>query len=470
MTEHDDAAAASLPVAALEEQVVFSEWRTLRQGSSRSLSRTQALMKQLGYSPGDVGHRTVGVVGSKGKGTASAYASAAAASGGGRVVTVMSPGVLSNADRIRVGGAPVGEDLRRSALLKIRQARQLLPKATESSGYLAPTGLFLLMGFLIAREVDADIVVAEAGIGGASDDLSHWPLDGVIVTGIFGEHLDLLGPAVEDVVQDKSAVITPHTQWVVACPQTPSVQAIIEQRCREVGARFMTPSGVAGPWISPVVSHLPPGFAQENAAAGVTAGVAISRSPLTDAAEFAVSDAELHQLAAVAQSVRYPGRLSVHEVPVGAGDPAAACPAGTSPVRHCVVDSAVSRSGLQAALTCAAGALDGTAQVLVCLPPSKDLQGFVSELQGFSGSKIFIEMPGAYIGTPERRDWPSGPGWEWVRLDDLGTGGAHQSAASATLLDLLHRGDSLAVGTVLFTSLTLRTLGADAAQLFTAAE
>lgn len=453
MTENDDAALALLPIAEYEEQVVFAEWRELRQVSSRSLPRMRALMELLDYCPEEAAHRTVGVVGSKGKGTATAYASAAASSGGSRVVTVMSPGVLSNADRIRVAGTAASEDLRRRALERIYAARLQLPPATESSGYLAPTGLFLLMGFLVAREVRADVVVAEAGIGGASDDLSHWPLDGVIVTGIFGEHLDLLGPAVEDVARDKSAVITARTQWVVTCPQTPSVQAILQARCQQIGAQLVTPEAARERWIDQAVSHLPVGFAQENAAAGVIAGVTISTSPLTET--------HVSKLSAVARSVRYPGRLSVHEVPAGAG----ASSVGTG--RRCVVDSAVSRTGLRAALSCAEDQFGGAGQVLVCLPPSKDVAGFVAELDGFSGPKVFVEMPGAYVGTPERSEWPAGPGWEWVRLDDLGGQGVHQAQGSAQLLDLLHRADSLAVGTVLFTSLTLRTVGADAAQLFT---
>jgi folylpolyglutamate synthase/dihydropteroate synthase len=454
--EHDDAPTASESLTELEEQVVFSEWRALRRNTTRSLARMLDLMGQLDYSTEHLTHRTIGVVGSKGKGTATAYAAATAASRGVPVISVMSPGVLSNADRIRMDGVTVGEDLRRSALMEIQQARQQLPAATEDSGYLAPTGLFLLMGFLIACEVGAELVVAEAGIGGASDDLSHWPLDGVIVTSIFGEHLDLLGPTVEDVAQDKTAVITDRTQWVISCPQTPEVQSIVDQQCRQHRARLVTPARITDPGLHRVVGHLPAGFARENAAAGVLAGLAAAGHDLTRSAE------DVAQLAAVTRSVRYPGRLSVHDVPPGSSA------AGESP-RRCVVDSAVSRSGLRAALVCAADALGGAQQVLVCLPPSKDLPGFVSELEGFPGRKVFVELPGAYTGTPERSEWPVGPEWEWVALQDLGNQGVHEAAASEQLLQLLRDANSLAVGTVLFTSLVLRSLGEDAERLFTPA-
>lgn len=82
----------ALPLDEYEEIVVFDEWRTLRHHSSRSLTRTRALLDALGYEPHDTDHHILGVVGSKGKGTTAAYASACLAGVGHRVGTVMSPG------------------------------------------------------------------------------------------------------------------------------------------------------------------------------------------------------------------------------------------------------------------------------------------------------------------------------------------------------------------------------------------
>ena len=104
----------------------------------------------------------------------------------------MSPGTVSNADRIRIDGVAIDDTVRRRALQRIQCAREQLPEVAQDSGYLAPTGLFMVMAMLIFAEAGVDVVVAEAGIGGASDDLSHWRLDAVAVTAVFGEHLDLL--------------------------------------------------------------------------------------------------------------------------------------------------------------------------------------------------------------------------------------------------------------------------------------
>lgn len=439
-----------MSIEELEESVIFSEWRALRQSTSRSLHRTAQLMQQLGYAPDAQQHQIIGVVGSKGKGTAAAYASATLAGLGHRVGTVMSPGILSNADRIRIDGEALGEQTRHRALLRVQQAMEQLPDPTAESGYLAPTGLFLLMGFLIFEEAGVDAVVAEAGIGGASDDLSHWPLDTVAITGIFGEHLDILGPEVSDVARDKAAVITEATQVAVCYPQVPELAGVVQRRCAETSTRVVTLENTTTDHddaaafterCTRLTAHLPQGFPQMNAAVGIASAVAMSQRDHTP------------DLVKTVQSVNYPGRLSVHQVPDSQG-------------AECVVDSAVSAEGLRGALEFAEGALGGVDQVLVCLPPEKDLPGVVAALGSFPGRKVFVELPGAYIGTPPRSAWPEGQDWEWLRLDDLGAEGVHRAAGSVQLLQELSRSRSLAVGTVLFTSLVLRSVGASARRLF----
>ena len=424
-----EAPLSALPLEEYEEIVIFDEWRSLRHVSSRSLTRTRELLQELGHEPDDVGHRTLGVVGSKGKGTTAAYASAALAGLGHRVGTVMSPGVVSNADRIRIDGVAVDNITRKRALQRIQQARERLPEASEESGYLAPTGLFIVMAMLMFAEAGVDVVVAEAGIGGASDDLSHWRLDGVAVTGIFAEHLDLLGPTLADVAADKAAVISADTQFCLSFAQTPEPAAVLQARCAATDTPLLSPDEDA----DLLTGHLPLGLQRHNAAVGISAGLQLHQ--LVQGRRSAEPPLQRGgSLRHAVESVNYPGRMSVHTTPGGRG---------------CVVDSAVSGTGLAAALEFARSQLADVDQVLVCLPPSKDLSGFVDQLQNFGGRRVFVELTGAYTGMPDRADWP----WEWVTQEALS--------------ELLETGDSLVAGTVLFTSLALRTLGAEAMRLFT---
>lgn len=464
-----DSDLTQLSIEELEQQVIFGEWQRLRNYSTRSRQRTGLLLEQLGYDPGMAAHRTVGVVGSKGKGTASAYASAALYGMGYRVGTVMSPGVLSNADRIRVNGAVLEETTRGSMLLQIERARRRLPGATAESGYLAPTGLFIIAAMLAFAEARVDVVVAEAGIGGRSDDLSHWPLDAVVLTEIFGEHLDLLGPGILDVARDKSAVITPATSVAVSLRQREDVGEVLKTRAADT----QTPLVNVATEALDLLGHLPEGHSRQNAAAGVTAALQVHRGSHYEAPQQAASGpmsdpagaVDVPKLEAVLQSVRYPGRLSTHDVL-----PDSAAESDVSRMR-CVVDSAVSAAGLSAALDYSRHVLgEGPDQVLVCLPPGKDLPGFIHALSTVDCRRVFVELPGAYTGVPDRSEWPDEPGWEWISLEDLDSAGIHQTAGSNQLLNELTRGHTLAAGTVLFSSLVLRTLRAETNQLFHAVD
>lgn len=460
-----------LSIDQLEEQVVFSEWRALRSVSSRSLTRTRALARLLGHDPEHPPFSVVGIVGSKGKGTTAAHASAALAGAGMVTGTIMSPGIISNADRVRVNGRILDEVSRRRALLRIERAQRHLPPATAESGYLAPTGLFLLWGMLLCEEAGCAVVVAEAGMGGRSDDLSHWQLDGVAISSIFAEHLDVLGPTVADVAADKAAVVTDSTGWCLSLPQTPEVSDIIASRCADTHTVLTVDPALPAEWVA----HLPEGFSRHNAALGVVAG-------LRWLAEHHTAAWDAPGMQQAVRSVHYPGRLSVHPVPaLGAqADPHPDSPSSTGPAAQpwCLVDSAVSGAGLSAALALAArlprtanptaftasprpspeetegppqadGVGYGADQVLVCLPPSKDLNSFIEVLRAVPQRKVFVEMPQAYTGMPHRSQWP----WEWADQSELPV--------------LLAQGHSAAVGTVLFTAEVLRLLGAHTQRLFT---
>src|SRR5699024_4693803 len=153
----------------------------------------------------------------------------------------MSSRVISDAYRIRVDCLTIGDSSTRDALLRIEWACERLAEASEQTGCLAPAGLFMVMAMLVFAEAGVDVVVAEAGIGGASDDLSHWRLDAVAVTAIFGEHLDLLGPPLADVAADKAAVITADTQVCLTGAQSPEPAEVLRQQCAATGTPLVTP-------------------------------------------------------------------------------------------------------------------------------------------------------------------------------------------------------------------------------------
>jgi dihydrofolate synthase/folylpolyglutamate synthase len=205
-------------------------------------------------------------------------------------------------------------------------------------------------------------------------------------------------------------VVSAETAAVVSAPQIPEVAAAI---ARTVG---------------PLTAELVPavaGFRAAGEALGRTAG-----SRLLSAAGMPQPDPG--RVAAVFDSVRLPGRLSLHAV-------------GKSEV---LVDSAIDRAGVAAALRAArerwAAGID---HVLLCLPDDKDLDGAIAELGDLQVT--FVRLGGTHL----RFTRPLPAHWQVVDIDDLALPGLGRHV--------------LALGTVSFTSRILDLMNAQTDRLFT---
>ncbi|MDR3202043.1 MAG: hypothetical protein LBT54_02755, partial [Bifidobacteriaceae bacterium] len=88
----------------------LAEWRARGPGAARSLARAREMACRLGLDGALRGKPVIGVVGSKGKGTAAVYAAATLAAAGFAVGTVTGPGTTGGRDRIRVDGAVIGRE------------------------------------------------------------------------------------------------------------------------------------------------------------------------------------------------------------------------------------------------------------------------------------------------------------------------------------------------------------------------
>jgi dihydrofolate synthase / folylpolyglutamate synthase len=423
----------------------FEEWSRRGPGDRRSLRRAALLAGLLGVA--EPGPPVLTVVGSKGKGTAATYASAWLVAAGCRVVTVTSPGLRSNAERIRVDGAAVSEDELAGLARRLERASRSLPSARD--GYLSPSGLFTLAGLLHARDAGADVVVLEAGMGGVSDEASLFPPSVVAITEVFGEHLGVLGDTPAEIAADKAGVAAETTSAVVSLPQTPAVAAAIAATVDAAGAgrvetidlvRSGDPAGTgrgspsespAGN-LSPVgrgecaaAALLPHGLNRPNATLGCTAA-----QRLLDAIGRPAPDGA--RLARVLTSVRLPGRTSWHTVP-GA---------------TLLIDSAIGRTGAAAAVREAYRRWDRIDHVVACLPDHKDIPGVLAELEG---------LPVTLVRMPDR---------ESLRFTRTR---ATVDAAGLTPEGLAALGERILVlGTVYFTGRVLDLIDAPTERLFDA--
>lgn len=405
----------------------MAEWRARRPGDRRSLRRA----RDLGAALGAIGQPrpVLSVVGSKGKGTTATYASAVLAAAGCRVVTVTSPGYRSATERIRVNGRAISAGRLLQLAQRLQEAVQALPGgARRYGGYLAPTGLFTLAGVLHAEDVRADVIVLEAGMGGASDEISLFPPKVAAIAPVFAEHVGKLGGTPAEIAREKAAIVTAATKAVLTVPQPAGVLQAISDTVRErLGTSRCVEILDQGRRRIP--RHLrPAGLSAANAELGcAAAGRLLDTTGRAQPPE--------GQLTATLASVRLPGRLSRHRLP-GART-------------ELIVDAAINAAGVAAALAAAQFWWRGIDHVLVCLPDHKDVAGAIGELQGLPVT--FVRLPGSHL----RFTHPLPVHWSVI------------DAGQLTRQNLAGLGDRLlAVGTVYFAGRLLDLADADTQCLF----
>lgn len=375
----------------LHDEPFFREWQARRPGQRRDLARARRVAERLGI-PAEL-PPTLAVVGSKGKGTIATYASAFLAASGLRVGTLLSPSVLHNRERWRVDGVAASEEAYAQGSARVARAVAGVP-ARDGEGYLSPTGLFTLAGVRHLLDARCDLLVLEAGMGGASDEVSLLAPTVVACGPVFGEHLGIIGDSVEAIARDKLGVARPSTRAIVSVPQRDDALRVLHEVAASLGVpAFVVRDDDAPPTAAP----LPPGLSRTNAVAGLAAAArllqAVGHAPPAREA-----------LDALLARVRVAGRLSVHR------DDAA---------RTWVVDAAVNARGAEAALAWCDAQVGRPDVVLLSFPDEKDAAGLERALAGRRVLPVSVPTPHIHFTTPS----PFGPYLPFDALDDATLGG-----------------------------------------------
>ena len=166
------------------------------------LSRTRALLASLG-SP-QASFRTLLVAGTNGKGSTAATAAAILEAAGLRVGLTTSPHLVRVNERVRLpGGRDVSDEGLDSALS--------LVAAVSGEGPLRPTYFEALVvaACELFRRARVEIAVVEVGIGGRLDATNVLEPEVSAVTNVAADHLETLGPTLEDVAREKAGIFRP---------------------------------------------------------------------------------------------------------------------------------------------------------------------------------------------------------------------------------------------------------------------
>jgi len=248
------------------------------------LGRTRALLASLGNPQSSF--VSILIAGTNGKGSTAATISALLAAGGVRAGLYTSPHLVSVTERIRIEDVDVSSESLDGALGVV--ARIAAPGLRGPTYFEALT----VAAFELLRRARVSVAIVEVGIGGRLDATNVlWP-DVSVVTNVAADHLDVLGPALEDVAREKAGIFRKGQPALLGALGTADgPRAALHAEARRIGARL-----VEIPPAADAVFSLPGAHQRQNLALALAAARAVA--PLDEAA---VS----RGLAAV----RWPGRL-----------------------------------------------------------------------------------------------------------------------------------------------------------------
>jgi len=163
------------------------------------LARTRALLAALG-SP-QSSFRTLLVGGTNGKGSTAATTAAVLEAAGLRVGLTTSPHLVRVNERVRLPGGCDVPDEGLDAVLS-------LVAAVSGESALRPTYFEALVvaACELFRRARVEIAVVEVGIGGRLDATNVLEPEVSAVTNVAADHLETLGPTLEDVAREKAGI------------------------------------------------------------------------------------------------------------------------------------------------------------------------------------------------------------------------------------------------------------------------
>ncbi|MCM3877784.1 MAG: bifunctional folylpolyglutamate synthase/dihydrofolate synthase [Thermoanaerobaculia bacterium] len=250
------------------------------------LSRTLSLLASLGNPQFSFSSILIG--GTNGKGSTAAAISAILTAAGVPCGLYTSPHLVSVTERVRLLDRDVSPAHLDDALSLVARI--------SSPGVRGPTYFEALTvaAFELFRRARVQTAIVEVGIGGRLDATNVLEPEVSVVTNVGADHLDVLGPTLEDVAREKAGIFRKGRPALVGMAGAePGARAALHAEARRIGARLVE--------IPPLETPLPgdplPGaHQQQNLALALAAARAVA--PLDEAA-----------VARGLAAVRWPGRL-----------------------------------------------------------------------------------------------------------------------------------------------------------------
>ena len=199
-------------------------------GSVPGLERISALLDKMGHPERKL--KFIHVTGTNGKGSTCAMLASMFTKAGYKTGLYTSPYLIRFNERIQIDGVQIPDE-------EICEITEYI-KPLADSIFEQPTEFEMVtaLGFEYFARHNCDLVVCEVGMGGEFDATNViLPPEVAIICNIGLDHTEVLGDTLEKIAATKSGIIKPGCDAVIY-REAPSVEAVIEARCKEVGAKL----------------------------------------------------------------------------------------------------------------------------------------------------------------------------------------------------------------------------------------
>lgn len=204
-----------------------NEMRTAKLG----LERMEVLLAELGHP--ERACRFVHVAGTNGKGSVCAMLESALREAGHRTGLYTSPHLVEPVERIQIGGRPVSEAQFTRAFHHVHAAAEDLLRREALEAHPSYFETLTVMGFLLFRELGAEIVVLETGLGGRLDATNVVEAELAVITPIDFDHERYLGNSIESIAREKAGILKPGAPAVFARQRAEALR-VLEERASQL--------------------------------------------------------------------------------------------------------------------------------------------------------------------------------------------------------------------------------------------
>ncbi len=199
------------------------------------LRRMYELLARLGNP--HLKARSVHIAGTKGKGSVAAMVASALDASGYTAGLYTSPHLTFLNERIRVNGELISDEELVALVEKLKPDVEVVhQKATY--GQLTTFEVMTALAFAYFGLKGVDFQVLEVGLGGRLDATNVIQPEVCIITSISLDHTEVLGDSLAEIAAQKAGIIKPGS-IVVTSPQLDEVARVIEDTCRNYGARLV---------------------------------------------------------------------------------------------------------------------------------------------------------------------------------------------------------------------------------------